>query len=644
MKRNGETASLSGASQASVHASSKPLENITNPSAAKGQPASDETDTSHIKSANVVDDNNDNGDAAAAGSKDDGRAGADTPMPDAPPPADTPQRPSTSSGWLGAFFTRTSLPESKSAEAGHPTQETREPPKETEPEAARESAATVTAEQSTPEAAGQGPASYWSYIFPIKAAPQHSSGEEAKKAESTPAATGDTPMEDVPPTEPEPAPKPSAGSTWAFWSISRPKSSGKQPEAPETGEIAIIGEGSESHPKRANSMDMSREASAKAGPSEDESSKARSGKDKPGKRSKKARPQSMDLDEVPSRPQTPQSDAASIKVDSPSKSKAKTPTTAAKPAPPNLLLPSFKGTYRMKENPSILKQITALLLRTQQPSAKHVFLAKDPPRVKKAIAIGVHGLFPATYLRAMIGQPTGTSIKFADNCAEAIRRWADVHGSADCVIEKVALEGEGKIEARVANLWKLLQNWMDHIREADLVVVACHSQGVPVSIMLLEKLIDSGVIRNAKIGVCAMAGVSLGPFPDYRNSMGMLMGTAAELWEFSNSESEVSRRYESALKRILTYGVRITFVGSIDDQLVPIEVSRLKLDTCQIDRSPNHSLPSTPQRAIPIFTEQYLSTAEYTPQTLLLISSASHANCGTSASPTMASFVSCPFL
>lgn len=164
-------------------------------------------------------------------------------------------------------------------------------------------------------------------------------------------------------------------------------------------------------------------------------------------------------------------------------------------------------------------------------------------------------------------------MKFANQCADGIRRWADSHGCSDCEIEKVALEGEGKIEHRVENLWNLLLNWTTHIREADLIVIACHSQGVPVSVMLLAKLIDSGIIQNAKIGVCAMAGVNLGPFPDYKGGMGMLMGSAAELWEFANSESEVSKRYEASLKEILAHGVRITYVGSIDDQLVPIEVT-----------------------------------------------------------------------
>lgn len=49
------------------------------------------------------------------------------------------------------------------------------------------------------------------------------------------------------------------------------------------------------------------------------------------------------------------------------------------------------------------------------------------------------------------------------------------------------------------------------------------------------------------------------------------MGSAAELWQFSNPQSEISQRYEYAIKQALEYGVRITYIGSIDDQLVPLE-------------------------------------------------------------------------
>jgi hypothetical protein len=68
--------------------------------------------------------------------------------------------------------------------------------------------------------------------------------------------------------------------------------------------------------------------------------------------------------------------------------------------------------------------------------------------------------------------------------------------------------------------------------------------------------------------------------------MGILMGSAAELWEFADPQSDVSKRLEASIKAVLSYGARITYVGSIDDQLVPLEVSRVvvsrdRLNPCQ---------------------------------------------------------------
>ncbi|EFQ25153.1 hypothetical protein CGRA01v4_06509 [Colletotrichum graminicola] len=410
----------------------------------------------------------------------------------------------------------------------------------------------------------------------------------------------DVVMDDAPPPpKPEPAKQPTAGSTWAFWSReTRPKAEGTKTASaqPESGELAVIGQGSEAHPEHTGlkvNQNQS-DGSVKDGKTAKSSNDAKSSKttisgmvsapSTLGRKSKRTRPQSVDLD-APSRPGTPNrpesvaSSKASImeatlrepplKPGTPKTSSSQ--ETPSKSTPANLVLPSFGGTYRMKENPSIVKQITSLLLRTRQPPANHVYRAKETPKIKKAIAIGVHGLFPATYLRPMVGQPTGTSLRFANLGAEAIRRWTDAHGCPDCEIEKVALEGDGKIADRVDNLWKLLLNWIDQIRNADLILVASHSQGVPVGVMLLAKLIDLGIITNAKLGVCAMAGVSLGPFPDYKSSMGILMGAANELWEFSNPDSDISKRYEHSLKEVLQYGARITYIGSIDDQLVPME-------------------------------------------------------------------------
>jgi hypothetical protein len=234
----------------------------------------------------------------------------------------------------------------------------------------------------------------------------------------------------------------------------------------------------------------------------------------------------------------------------------------------------------------------------------------------------------------MIGQPTGTSLRFANFCADAIRKWADEHGSPECEIEKVALEGEGKIGERVENLWKLLLNWIDHLRSADLIIMASHSQGVPVSVMLLEKLIDLGLITNARIGVCAMAGVSLGPFPEYKSSI--LMGSAAELWEFGDPNSGNSQRFEIALKRILDYGARVTFVGSIDDQLVPMEVSP-EQSPLRLEFEANEgSLRSTRRRTIQTSTGPSSLMGVSTLRTSSPISSDSPSSCATSAYPTTA--------
>lgn len=179
--------------------------------------------------------------------------------------------------------------------------------------------------------------------------------------------------------------------------------------------------------------------------------------------------------------------------------------------------------------------------------------------------------FPAPLIRSVLGQPTGTSLRFSSLAAAAIKRWTDQQGY-ECEVQKIALEGEGKIAERVDALWKLLLNWVDHIRDADFIMIACHSQGVPVTVMLVAKLIEFGV-SSARIGVCAMAGVSLGPFADYKSRL--FSGSAGELFDFSNPDSEVSKRYEESLRIALKYGVRITYVGSIDDQLVSLEVRRI---------------------------------------------------------------------
>jgi hypothetical protein len=235
----------------------------------------------------------------------------------------------------------------------------------------------------------------------------------------------------------------------------------------------------------------------------------------------------------------------------------------------NQLLPAFKDTFALQESASWLQTLGRLLRYSKEPEIQHVSRLRDPPRPKRCLAIGVHGYFPAPYLRTVLGQPTGTSLKFSTMAAKAIHRWAEGHGY-HCDVEKISLEGEGRIADRVDLLWKLLLRWMEEIRKAEFIMFACHSQGVPVTIMLVAKLIAFGCLDAARVGICAMAGVNLGPFPDYKSRW--IGGSAGELFDFASPTTKVSKEYEMALKACLDFGVRITYVGSIDDQLVSLEV------------------------------------------------------------------------
>ncbi|KAL2000078.1 hypothetical protein VTN02DRAFT_3579 [Thermoascus thermophilus] len=276
--------------------------------------------------------------------------------------------------------------------------------------------------------------------------------------------------------------------------------------------------------------------------------------------------------------------AAAVQVQepptAPTPAKLKTPEASAsnqlQKVLPNQVLPSFKDTFALQEQPSLIQTIGRqtigrLLHYTKEPERKHVYVLRDPPRIRKALAIGVHGYFPAPLIRSVLGQPTGTSVKFSTMAADAIRKWTEDHGFT-CEIEKISLEGEGRIAERLDLLWKLLLNWIEDIRKADFILVACHSQGVPVATMLVAKLISFGCLSSSThVGICAMAGVNMGPFADYKSRW--ISGSAGELFEFADPNSRVSQDYEEALESVLNFGVRMAYVGSIDDQLVSLESS-----------------------------------------------------------------------
>jgi hypothetical protein len=393
------------------------------------------------------------------------------------------------------------------------------------------------------------------------------------KADAGTAATSQaSSMETAPPQLPGDNTKSAA---WVFWSrAQKNNSSTSSVDQPHVGEIAISDTPSAGRPKRASFSVLSSSDAPKNTPSKDAS-----------KPTNKSRPKSSPVaTENATTAEVSKQDKKDMEASKVESSKAtataKSPTDAkalhtaaaslSQKASTAQLLPSFSDTFAPQRSPTLLEQIGRFLNYTKTTEPKHLNVVKDPPRIRKALAIGVHGYFPTPLIRSVLGQPTGTSIKFADMAAKSIKNYTKSRGY-ECSVKTAALEGEGKIGERIDLLWKLLLNWIDEIRRADFIMIACHSQGVPVAIMLVAKLIDFGCVNNARIGICAMAGVSLGPFLDYKSRW--ISGSAGELFEFSDPNSRVSTNYVAALQTVLKFGCRLSFVGSIDDQLVSLESS-----------------------------------------------------------------------
>ena len=165
---------------------------------------------------------------------------------------------------------------------------------------------------------------------------------------------------------------------------------------------------------------------------------------------------------------------------------AKTPnskgTVPATPALPNLIIPSFESTFSRPPRslpPSYTQSgITGTTWRALGAVGNYVYgdkhsandargqrasrgVGDDLPRrvqtddgwksVKRIAIVGVHGWFPARMLNSVIGEPTGTSVKFASMMEQAVRGFFKERGveAAGLRITPMPLEGEGTIEHRV---------------------------------------------------------------------------------------------------------------------------------------------------------------------------------------------------
>ncbi|TPX56423.1 hypothetical protein SpCBS45565_g08414 [Spizellomyces sp. 'palustris'] len=302
-------------------------------------------------------------------------------------------------------------------------------------------------------------------------------------------------------------------------------------------------------------------------------------------------------------PPPPQPLSKSSISDAPS-SPLKQPTPTVPPEPAkyrrhNVVLPSyepelFPDNTVVPESPQkqffqrVLHSATSWIFRRlnkpEEPRRITILerLVRTPHIIRRIAIIGVHGWFPGRFLQRVVGEPTGTSARFAEKMAMAVRSFFSERYNImldEEAITLIPLEGEGKVERRVAMLYRQLiesdQGWRKKLWDADMVFVAAHSQGTPVSAMLLARLVREGLIDTSrqKVSLLAMAGITHGPFPALKSSMIVKYfeaDAARELFEFNDPNSEIAKKYNIAMRHILASGVRVVAVGSWYDQVVPL--------------------------------------------------------------------------
>ncbi|MCO5556073.1 hypothetical protein L7F22_009617 [Adiantum nelumboides] len=203
--------------------------------------------------------------------------------------------------------------------------------------------------------------------------------------------------------------------------------------------------------------------------------------------------------------------------------------------------------------------------------------------VRKVTIIGIHGWFSQGPIRNLFGEPTGTSTKFASMMTNAVRKHFAEAGYElqDEQITIIALEADGLVSDRVDKSFSsLLSNpkWVKDLLDSDAIFVAAHSQGSIVATHLLARLVEQRHLnlRRSRIALLCMCGIHNGPFAHLKGSItSYYMNTfetpaAKELFEFQNGHSPVSRLYAASLRIILAAGIKLVYIASLDDQVVPL--------------------------------------------------------------------------
>lgn len=258
----------------------------------------------------------------------------------------------------------------------------------------------------------------------------------------------------------------------------------------------------------------------------------------------------------------------------------------------NLIIPQVEENYRTITLITKLRLLGEHALYHHKTSESHLYrlddakIQKKRVRIRKVVIVAIHEFLPLKMVKTLIGQSTGNSVGFIDKATKAVKRWLKENSIEngestsldDYDIQTIALEGEGIIEDRVEKLFKLLENWIDVIAGCDFLFFVSHSQGTPIAIHLLAKLLEqyANIKSNKRIGLLSMSGIFLGPLTGLNSKLVIRAYTTTEnqiikeLFEFQKPNSVQSIKLTKSMQILVNQNVKLTFAGSINDQWIPI--------------------------------------------------------------------------
>ncbi|CAG8650085.1 6870_t:CDS:2 [Ambispora leptoticha] len=227
-----------------------------------------------------------------------------------------------------------------------------------------------------------------------------------------------------------------------------------------------------------------------------------------------------------------------------------------------MILPSYEETL-LSEPKKTIKRFFHL--------HKH---ASGLDKKQPIVIIGIHGYQPKLLQPFEKLDSKGFCVKMA----EAIRQKLNL-GPNEGDITSIPLDGYGTVlKRRDAFLEQIQDNktLSEKIKKAKALFIIGHSQGVPVSVLLLQKLIEVRLVDPDQQTICALllAGISQGPisrlYPAVKLAEIVDDVQSEELFDFQKSSSPISQEYRDATIKILKHRVKIIYFASGNDDKVPL--------------------------------------------------------------------------